>query len=179
MRLLNACPGSVLWLLRDNVYAEHNLRREALARNVAPERLIFAPRAPLSQHLARSRLADLFLDTLPFNGHTTASDALWAGLPIVTCLGDAFAGRVAASALCAIGLPELVTSSLTEYEDLALALAHRPERLAALRAKLLRNRDTEPLFDTARYTRHLESAYTIMWERQQAGLPPVSFNVAD
>jgi protein O-GlcNAc transferase len=179
MRLLNACPGSVLWLLRDNVYAEHNLRREALARNVAPERLIFAPRAPLSQHLARSRLADLFLDTLPFNGHTTASDALWAGLPIVTCLGDAFAGRVAASALCAIGLPELVTSSLTEYEDLALALAHRPERLAALRAKLLRNRDTEPLFDTARYTRHLESAYTIMWERQQAGLPPVSFSVAD
>ena len=124
-------------------------------------------------------LADLFLDTLPYNAHATASDALWAGLPVLTCMGNTFPGRVGASMLRAVGLPELVTSSLTEYEELAFALACDPERLAGIKAKLMRNRMTEPLFDTARYTRYLESAYTIMLERQQAELPPESFIVAN
>jgi predicted O-linked N-acetylglucosamine transferase (SPINDLY family) len=177
MRLLSACPGSVLWLLGDNPYAMHNLRREATARGVAPERLVFAPRVSADDHLARHRLADLFLDTLPYNAHATGADALWAGLPLLTCRGRAFPGLVGASMLSAVGLPELVTSSLTEYEELALALARDPERLAAIRSKLMRNRSTEPLFDTARFTRDLESAYTTMLERQRAGLPPASFAV--
>src|SRR5262249_19050016 len=123
MRLLKAIDGSVLWLLRDNATAGQNLRKETLARGVDPGRLVVAPRMKLEDHLARHRLADLFLDTLPCNAHTTASDALWAGLPVVTCMGKAFAGRVAASLLHAIGLPELVTSSMADYEALALALA--------------------------------------------------------
>jgi predicted O-linked N-acetylglucosamine transferase (SPINDLY family) len=130
-----------------------------------------------ADHLARLSLADLFLDALPFNAHSSGCDALWAGLPVLTCLGNTFAGRVGASLLRAIGLPELVTASPLEYEVLARTLAHEPERLAALRAKLLRKRDTEPLFDTARFTRDLESAYSAMRERQQAGLPPASFTV--
>jgi predicted O-linked N-acetylglucosamine transferase (SPINDLY family) len=179
MRLLQTVEGSVLWLTSLNPSATSNLRREAKARGVAPERLVFAPREPETEdHLARLRLADLFLDTLPYNAHATACDALWAGLPVLTCLGNTFAGRVAASVLHAIGLPELVTSSLAEYEELALALARDPERLAAIRAKLMRNRDTEPLFDTARFTRDLETAYTMMWERTQRGEPPKSFSVA-
>ena len=173
MRLLQTVEGSVLWLKSPNPSAMGNLRREAKARGVAPERLVFAPRLPQTEdHLARLRLADLFLDTLPYNAHATACDALWAGLPVLTCLGNTFPGRVAASLLHAIGLPELVTSSLAEYEELALALARNPERLAAIKAKLMRNRDTEPLFDTARFTRDLESAYTTMWERTQRGEPP-------
>jgi predicted O-linked N-acetylglucosamine transferase (SPINDLY family) len=178
MRLLCACPGSVLWLLGRDSYTMHNLRHEAAARGVAPERLVFAPRAPVDDHLARHRLADLFLDTLPCNAHATAADALWVGLPLLTCLGDTFAGRVAASLLRAVGLPELVTGSLTEYEELALALAREPERLAPIRAKLMRNRDSEPLFDTARFTRDLESAYTAMWDRHQAGLPPAALQTS-
>jgi protein O-GlcNAc transferase len=155
------------------------LWREAKARGVAAERLVFAPRVPRKEdHLARLRLAGLFLDTLPHNAHATASDALWAGLPVVTCRGNTFPGRVAASLLYAIGLPELVTASLAEYEKLARMLAQDPERLAAVKAKLMRNRDTKPLFDTARFTRDLESAYTAMWQRQQAGLPPASLVVA-
>ena len=178
MRLLSACPESVLWLLGDHPYAMHNLRREARARGVAPERLVFAPRILEEDHLVRLRLADLFLDTLPYNAHATASDALWAGLPVVTCMGNTFAGRVAASLLRAIGLPELVTSSLAEYEELALVLARDRERLAAIKGKLMRNRNAEPLFDTARFTRDLETAYTTMWERTQRGEPPESFSVA-
>jgi predicted O-linked N-acetylglucosamine transferase (SPINDLY family) len=131
----------------------------------------------MEDHLARLRLADLFVDTLPYNAHATACDALWAGLPVLTCLGNTFAGRVAASLLYAIGLPELVAQSLSEYEALGLALARDPDRLSAIRAKLLRSRDTEPLFDTARFTSDLESAYITMWERQTAGLPPASFAV--
>jgi protein O-GlcNAc transferase len=123
MRLLMACPGSVLWLLGDNPYAILNLRREAAARGVAPERLVLAPRVPNEDHLARHRLADLFLDTLPVNAHATASDALWAGRPFLTCMGNTFAGRVAASLLRAVGMPELVASSLAEYEAIALSLA--------------------------------------------------------
>jgi predicted O-linked N-acetylglucosamine transferase (SPINDLY family) len=177
MRLLTACPGSVLWLLGDNPYAIHNLRREAVARGVDPARLVFAPRVPVDDHLERHCLADLFLDTLPYNAHATASDALWAGLPLLTCKGNTFPGRVGASMLQAVGLPELVTSTLAEYEELALTLARNPERLAAIKEKLMRNRDTEPLFDTARFTRDLESAYIAMWERQEAGLAPTSFAV--
>ncbi|HEX3350948.1 MAG TPA: nucleotidyltransferase family protein, partial [Acetobacteraceae bacterium] len=177
MRLLSACPGSVLWLLADDPHAMHNLSREAAARGVAPERLVFALRAPIDGHLARHGLADLFLDTLPTNAHATAADALWVGLPVLTCLGNTFGGRVAASMLRAVELPELVTESLTDYEALALALAHDPARLATIRTKLERNRATTPLFDTARITRDLEAAYTAMWQRQQAGLPPATFCV--
>jgi predicted O-linked N-acetylglucosamine transferase (SPINDLY family) len=178
MRVLRAVEGSVLWLASPEPSATGNLLREAKVRGVAPERLIFAPRLQqIEDHLARLSLATLFLDTLPYNAHATTCDALWAGLPVLTCMGNTFAGRVAASLLEAIGLKELITSSLAEYEELALALAGNPERLAAIKEKLLRNRQTEPLFDTARYTRDLESAYTVIWERTQRGEPPESFSV--
>jgi predicted O-linked N-acetylglucosamine transferase (SPINDLY family) len=173
MRLLRTVEGSVLWLKSLNPAAMSNLWREAKARGVAPERLVFAPHVPRERdHLARLRLADLFVDTLPYNAHATACDALWAGLPVLTCLGDTFPGRVGASLLNAIGLPELVTTSLAEYEALALALAQDPGRLAALKAKLIRNRDTEPLFDTARFTRDLEAAYVEMAERTRRATAP-------
>lgn len=179
MRLLQTVPGSVLWLRSMESLAMGNLWHEAKARGVAPERVVFAPRmARTEDHLARLRLADLFLDTLPYNAHATACDALWAGLPVLTCRGNSFPARVAASLLHAIGLPELVTSSPVEYEAFARALALDPARLAAMKAKLMRNRDTEPLFDTARFTRDLESAYVAMWERQRAGLPPATLAVA-
>lgn len=172
MRILARVPGSVMWLIEDNATASGNLRKEAAARGIAPERLVFAARMPPDEHLARHRCADLFLDTLPYNAHTTASDALWAGLPLLTCMGDTFAGRVAASLLGAIGLPELVTSSQTDYERLAIELATQPDRLAALRRKLADNRLTTPLFDTARFTRHLEQAYAAMHARRKAGQRP-------
>jgi protein O-GlcNAc transferase len=178
MRLLRAVEGSVLWLSQANDIAAGNLRREAQARGVEPDRLIFASRtARPEDHLARLRAADLFVDTLPYNAHTTASDALWAGLPIVTCLGTTFAGRVAGSLLMAIGLPELVTHTLADYEALALRLPGDPQRLAALRDMLARNRQTHALFDTDRFRRHIEAAYTTMWERTQRGEPPASFAV--
>jgi predicted O-linked N-acetylglucosamine transferase (SPINDLY family) len=177
MRLLKAVPGSVLWLLAANPWAEANLRKEAAARGVAPERLVFAPRAEMADHLARQRLADLFLDTLPYNAHTTTSDALWVGLPVLTCVGTTFAGRVAASLLRAIDLPELITRSLEEYEALARHLATDPSLLAGIRAKLARNRLTTPLFDTDRFRRHLEAAYLEMWRRWQRGEEPRAFAV--
>jgi predicted O-linked N-acetylglucosamine transferase (SPINDLY family) len=177
MRILRAVEGSVLWLLDLNPFVTANLRREAAARGVAPERLLFAPRMPVANHLARHRLADLFLDTLPYNGHTTASDALWAGLPVLTCVGSTFAGRVGASLLTAVGLPELIASSLEEYEALALELAGNPTMLTDLKAKLARNREKYPLFDTPRFTRHIETAYRQMLERSRRGLPPESFDV--
>jgi protein O-GlcNAc transferase len=177
MRLLSLVDGSVLWLLEANEAVSANLKREAETRGVSATRIVFAPFAPPPDHLARQRLADLFLDTLPHNAHTTASDALWAGLPVLTCLGSTFAGRVAGSLLDAVGLPELVTHSLDEYEALALNLALEPALLADLKAKLARNRDTCSLFDTARFTRHIEAAYARMWERQQRGEPPASFTV--
>jgi predicted O-linked N-acetylglucosamine transferase (SPINDLY family) len=127
---------------------------------------------PPSGHLARHRLADLFLDTLPYNAHTTASDALWAGLPVLTRIGETFAGRVAASLLNAIGLTELITSTAQAYEALAIELATNPEKLSAIRRKLANNRLTSPLFDTRTFTRHIEAAYEIMYERYQANLPP-------
>jgi len=177
MGLLRELPGSVLWLLEDNPEVAPNLRREALDRGVAPERLVFASRLPAAQHLARHRLADLFLDTLPYNAHTTASDALWAGVPVLTCLGNAFPGRVAASLLLAVGLPELVTGSPDEYRTRALELASDANRLQELRRRLARNCHTHPLFNTERFCRHLEAAYRAMWERQQQGLPPKDFDV--
>lgn len=172
MRLLDAVEGSVIWLLCDNADTVDNLKREAGRRGVDPARLVFAERLPPADHLARHRAADLFLDTLPYNAHTTAADALWAGLPVLTCLGETLAGRVAASMLCAIGLAELIAPSLDAYERSALALAKNPAKLAAVKARLVQSRATMPLFDTARFARRLEAAYTAMHARQQAGLPP-------
>jgi protein O-GlcNAc transferase len=178
MRLLRAVPGSVLWLLDANPLARANLAREATARDVAPERIVFAPRRPVAEHLARHSLADLFLDTLPYNAHVTTADALWAGLPVLTCPGNTFAGRVAGSLLHAIGLDELVATSLDDYEARALRLAREPEILAQLRARLARNRQTYPLFDTARFARNLDAAYTQMWETWKVGRPPTPFAVS-
>ena len=177
MRLLRQTSGSVLWLLEDNRDATRNLRIEAEARGVAPDRLIFASRVTAAGHLARHRLADLFLDTMPYGAHTTASDALWAGLPIMTVLGPTFASRVAASLLHAVGMPELIADSLPSYEALALRLAHDKAALAALKSKLAVNRGTHALFDTARFTRNLEAAYVQMWNRAQRGEPPATFGV--
>ena len=168
MRLLGATEGSALWLLADNGAAADNLRREAHARGVSPERLIFAPRTSPEAHLARHALADLALDTLPYNAHTTATDALWMGVPLVTCPGTSFQSRVAASILTACGMPELITGSLTEYETLALRLAHETSLLAATRAQLAANRDSSSLFDIARFTRNLEAAYLRMYRKAEA-----------
>jgi predicted O-linked N-acetylglucosamine transferase (SPINDLY family) len=177
MRLLRAVEGSVLWLLEDNAAAVANLRRHAAARGIASERLVFAPRQDLEQHLARHRLADLFLDTFPVNAHTTASDALWAGLPLVTLSGETFVSRVAASLLAAVGLPELATNTLADYEALALKLATTPALLAEKRQRLQANRMTAPLFDTDRFRRHIEAAYLTMLERHLSGAPPQSFGI--
>lgn len=177
MRMLTAVPGSVLWLLRDNDAVVRNLRSEARARGVAPDRIVFAPRVDADAHLSRHRLADLFLDTLPVNAHTTASDALWAGLPVLTCAGASFAGRVAASALHAIGLSELVTSDMCEYEALGVQLATQPPRLQEIATRLERNRDTHPLFNADLFRRHLEFAYEMMWDSRDQ--PPRDIRIAD
>ncbi|MEA2988427.1 MAG: protein O-GlcNAc transferase [Alphaproteobacteria bacterium] len=177
MRLLRAIDGSVLWLLRSEAAAD-NLRRAAAARGVHPDRIVFADKIDPADNLARHQLADLFLDTLPYNAHTTATDALWAGLPIVTCLGETFVGRVAASQLRAAGMPELVTYRLDEYEALALKLAREPALLGSIRAKILRNWPTCALFDTDRFRRHIESAYLTMCEINRRGEAPRSFSVA-
>ena len=178
MRLLRSIDGSVLWLSEANSSAAANLRREAEIRGVASERLIFAPRMELlADHVARHRTADLFLDTMPYNAHTTASDSLWAGVPVLTCLGATFAGRIAGSLLNAVGLSELIAATPENYESLALSIARDSARLAALKAKLEHNRTTYPLFDTKRFTHHLEAAYATMWERYQRGEPPISFAV--
>ena len=178
LRLLLKVEDSVLWLVEDNPYAAASLQREAAAQGLAPERLVFAPRSAAAEHLARHRLADLFLDTLPYNAHTTASDALWMDLPVLTLQGRAFAGRVAASLLSALGVPELIAHTHNEYETLALALAQDRAKLVSLRAKIAAARTTSSLFDTALFTRHLEAAYLHMMDRQQRGLPPEHFDVA-
>ena len=178
MRLLAQVDGSVLWLPNHHPLATSNLIREAGVRGIDRSRLVFATPVPSpAGHLARLRLADLFLDTLPYNAHSTANDALWAGLPVLTCIGNSFAGRVAASLLRAAGLPELIAESLSSYEALALELARDREQFAAVRAKLNRNKDSCALFDTARFTRHLETAFVTMWERHQNGDPPAAFDV--
>ncbi|HXB52512.1 MAG TPA: hypothetical protein VNU69_07090, partial [Rhizomicrobium sp.] len=162
MRLLAQIPGSVLWLKQPPADTRANLEKEAAVRGIDPGRLVFAGDAPLDVHLARHRLADLFLDTLPYNAHATTADALWAALPVVTCKGEAFAGRVAASLLNAVGMPELVTENLEDYETLALALARDPARLHAVKEKLARNLSTTPLFDADRFRRAIEDAYLRM-----------------
>ncbi len=177
MGLLDAIDGSVLWLLRDNDAAEENLRRQAQERGVDPARLVFAPRLDQAEHLARHRLADLFLDTLPYNAHTTCSDALWAGLPVLTCRGESFAGRVAASLLQAIGLPELVTANLDDYAALARWLAADRDLLPEIRKRLAENRLTCPLFDTDLTRRNIEIAYRRMWRQLQKGERPKGFTV--
>lgn len=180
MRLLHRVESSVLWLYGGGAeIAKINLRKKAANQGINPERLIFAKMLPdRIDHLARHPLADLFLDTLPYNAHTTASDALWAGLPILTCQGSAFPGRVAASLLQAIGLPELITQNMAEYENLALQLATQPRLLAEIKAKLLNNRETYPLFDTERFRNHLETAYIAMMERYLHGEPAVPIAIS-
>ncbi len=177
MRLLRQVPASTLWLLKSNEVAERNLRREAEQRGVSPSRLVFGEVLPADRHLARYPLADMFLDTLPVNAHTTASDALWAGLPVLTCLGEAFAGRVAASLLQAAGMPDLIVNDLAAYEATALRLANDPAGLAGLKARLEASRDDCALFDTRRFARHIEAAYAAMWEARRGGEAPTSFAV--
>jgi predicted O-linked N-acetylglucosamine transferase (SPINDLY family) len=178
MELLREVEGSVLWLSVMHAGAIGNLKAEAERRGVAADRLVFAQRvASNADHLARLRLADLFLDTLYYNAHTTACDALWAGLPLLTHPGTTFASRVAGSLLSAIGCPELIAASLEDYRELVLALAREPERLSGIKAKLAGNRSQSALFDTAGFTRAIEAAYATMWQRAQAGEPPQGFDV--
>lgn len=179
LNLLNEAPGSVLWLSGTNAWARRNLRKEAERCGVDPSRIVFTERASMSEHLARHRLADLFLDTFHYNAHSTASDALWSGLPIVTLMGRGFPARVAASLLQTIGLPELVTHSPEDYARVALSLARDPEKLAALKTKLAGLRNHSPLFDTARFTRHLEDAYAQAYRRYVEGEPPAAIRVAE
>ena len=178
MELLRAVRGSVLWLSKWSSLAIANLRREAAAHGVADDRLVFAPRLPaVADHLARYWVADLFLDTFPYNAHATASDALWAGCPVLTRIGETFPARVAGSLLRAIGLPELITTSRDEYRELALRLATDAEPLAGLRARLEANRRTAPLFDTERFARSIEDAFTTMWKTYCSGAEPRAFAV--
>ncbi len=179
MRLLNDVSGSVLWLLESNSLMRENLRRKAVSLGVDPARLVFAPKMELSVHLARHRHADLFLDSLPVNAHTTASDALWAGLPMLTCAGETFVSRVCGSLLKAVGLTELITYSLDQYERTALGLARNPDTLAQIRAQLARTRMNAPLFDIETYTKGLEAAYEHMSELREKGKEPRAFSVND
>jgi len=172
MRILKSTPNSVLWLLKDNAWATENILNEAIAKEVSSERIIFAERINSAEHLSRQRLADLFLDTAPCNAHTTASDALWSGLPLLTLRAQCFAGRVASSLLNALELPELVTSSLEGYERLAIQLAVEPNLLKNIKEKLATNRLTSPLFNTQLLTKQIENAYSQVYERQQKGLSP-------
>jgi predicted O-linked N-acetylglucosamine transferase (SPINDLY family) len=172
MRILKAVDESVLWLLQDNSWAAENLKKEAQKEGIDEKRLVFAERMSPPEHLARHRQADLFLDTFPYNAHTTASDALWVGLPVITLAGESFASRVAASLLNAIGLPELITNTSEEYEVLAIDLAMNPQKLAIIKRTLADNRLTTPLFDAPRFTKNLEAAYIKMYERYRLGLQP-------
>lgn len=165
MNILKERPASVLWLLECNAVAKENLQREAEARGVAASRLIFAPRVPIAEHLARHQLADLFLDTLPYNAHTTASDALWMGLPLLTCAGQTFASRVAGSLLHALGIDDLITSNLDDYQQKALQLSADADLLASIKQRLLQSSDSAPLFDTGRFTQDLEHCYQTVWQR--------------
>lgn len=172
MRILHSVESSVLWLLDDNSTAVANLKLEAKARGISSDRIVFAQRAPLDEYFARNALADLFLDTLPYNAHTTASDALWSGLPVLTCQGEAFASRVAASLLRAIDLPELVTDSLERYVSLAVELGKTPAKLDEIRKRLHRNRASSPLFDVQLFAKNIEGLYSKMYERHHAQLQP-------
>jgi predicted O-linked N-acetylglucosamine transferase (SPINDLY family) len=177
VRVALAVPDSVLWLYCDHALAARNLAAEVAARGLDPARLVIAGKLPPAEHLARQRHADLFLDTQPYGAHTTCSDALWVGLPVLTSPTRAFAGRVAASLLTAIGMPELIATDLGDYEAKAIALARDRTRLATLRQRLIVARETAPLFDTDRFRRNLEAAYVAMWERRRQGLPPAPIDV--
>jgi predicted O-linked N-acetylglucosamine transferase (SPINDLY family) len=178
MRLLKAAPNSVLWLKANSQYAPENLRREAQTRGVSPQRLIFAQTVPsLADHMARHRLADVFLDTFPYNAHTTANDALWAGCPVLTLAGQTYVSRVAGSLLRTVGLSDLITRNFDEYERLALRLAGDAAYLADVKARLAVNRDSCGLFDTTRFARGIEHAYATMWEIHASGQPPRAFAV--
>lgn len=179
MQILQKVPGSVLWLIMISPDSILNLRREAEKRGVHPDRLVFAQGLPPPEHLARQRLADLFLDTLPYNAHTTASDALWMGLPVVTLVGTTFAGRVAASLLTALEVPELITHTPAAYEALAVELATQPEKLRLIRAKIIAHRDTKPLFNTALFARHFDQALVAIYQRHQNGLKPEALRILD
>ncbi len=179
MRILRAVDGSVLWLLGKSDAAISNLRQEAVRRGVARERLIFAPHISTRAHIARYGAADLFLDTFHYNAHTTASDVLWSGLPLLTRLGETFPARVAASLVTAAGLPELVMPTAEAYEQKAIELARNPALLLSIRTKLRQNKLSCPLFDTARYTRNIETLYTDMWERYRNGLPTADITVRE
>lgn len=179
MRLLGQVPGAVLWLLIPNALCRDNLRREAAARGIDPDRLVFAERLPVAKHLARHKLADLFLDLVPCNAHTTASDALWAGLPVLTCTGETFAGRVASSLLAAMGLDELITENLKAYERVALSLAKDKSKLEQLRHKIAVGREAAPLFNSTRYARNLERAYETMVDILKSGEAPRAFVVEE
>lgn len=179
MQILKAVPGSVLWLLAEREQSMENLRHSAQKDGVDPSRLVFAGRLPQSEHLSRYRLADLFLDCWPCNAHTTASDALWVGLPLITYQGQAFASRVASSLLHAVGLPECVVHSHADYVDLAIALGQNPQRRQELQVRILSQGRSSPLFNPALYTRHFETALRMAFERQQNGLAPAHFDVPD
>jgi predicted O-linked N-acetylglucosamine transferase (SPINDLY family) len=172
MRILKAVEGSVLFLYAENHWVQGNLIKEAEARGINGQRLVFGNRLSPDEYLARYRTCDLFLDTTPYNAGTTASDALWTGLPVLTLIGKSFASRVAASILNAIGLPELITDSQAEYEALAIELAHNPQKLGTIKRKLSQNRQSTRLFDTAAFTKNIETAYTKMYEQYQADLAP-------
>jgi predicted O-linked N-acetylglucosamine transferase (SPINDLY family) len=173
MRILSKVNGSVLWLPKGDSTANNNLKKEAKKNSVDENRIIFASRLTLSEdHLNRIQLADLFLDTTPYNAHTTSSDALRMGLPVLTCIGHSFASRVAASLLNAVNLPELITTNQEEYESLAIELATHPEKLKIIKDKLASNLSTAPLYNTKLFTQNLESAYTMMYERHHQGLDP-------
>jgi len=172
IKILLAVDKSVLWLLEDNVTASYNLCKEAESRGLSSNRLIFAKRMDMPNHLARHKAANLFLDTLPCNAHTTASDALWVGLPLLTCIGDTFASRVAASLLFSIGLPELVTETYSEYESVAIELAKTPVKLKKIKDKLEKNRLVSPLFNSSLFAKHIELAYKNIYNRYQTGLSP-------
>jgi len=178
-RILKRVDGSVLWLLHSNATAVSNLIKEAVVRGISPDRLVFADRMPLADHLARHQLAGLFLDTLPYNAHTTASDALWAGLPVLTQTGTTFPGRVATSLLNTVDLPELAVQTQQEYEKTAIHLATHPTELALLKNKLLKNKPTAPLFNTKQYARHIEDAFRAMFDRYKRGLEPAHISVSN
>jgi predicted O-linked N-acetylglucosamine transferase (SPINDLY family) len=177
MDILRQVDGSVLWLLRDNPWVDANLKREAAARGVSSDRLIFSDKVSVAEHLGRQGCADIFLDSFNCNAHTTASDALWAGLPVVTKLGQSFAARVAGSLLHGLGLPELVTETEADYARLAIDLARQPDRLAAIKQKIAANRRTAPLFDTEAFARNIEQAYELAHQRHMDGLRPAPLTV--
>ena len=180
MRILHRIEHSVLWLSESNSTVAHNLRREAARRGINAQRLIFAPRvSSMALHLARYRAADLFLDTLPYNAHATAIDALWAGLPVLTRLGEGFPGRVAASLLTAVGLPELICTTNEMYEDLAVQFAAHPQQLLRIKQTLRLHRLSKPLFNTSVFARNLETAYEQVYKRYRASLPPQQLLVSE